>query len=1207
MKRLLVFTLKWLALLLAGLTVLAIALGLASRVALNIDFVREYAIKTAQEQVGKATGLTLKIKDLSGDIWSGLVIHGVDLSHRGQPFVQAKRVAVAPDFGDLLHGRINLVKVNISQPVFHYPVPHFWGGEGKKAEDSGGDPMPLLIGSIVVRDGVALPNGHWGPVGKVSKVNLQARLTLGPKGLTIAGDIAGAQAVLAGVKEQVKLNGPFKLDFSGITLEDTVITHPAGGLSLAGRVSWGDQVRLDFQGQGRVWAPARLGISSLPISPPETPLRVSFSMQGPIEKSQISLNLAGAGAFSLSGLFDLTGPDGNFQASLDGFDLVQWGVTDWPASGSGRLTGTFAEKSAGWQVKARARLYQVRIKSLSLLNTTIEAGLDGEAVTLKLLKADGPWGDLELSGRYHLGEGGFEAKSHFKKLTLAGGVAELLPASARRQAKGVSLTGGLSVVGNPRDFTWDLELADSRLREGLPLDKLSAQGRLVDYRPLLTGLAVRQDWLEATLQGRAEEKRYDLTLELARLKLSGLAKTLAVLGIKAPEGLAGEVKAKAKLKGAWDKPEVEGELTARGLALGGAVLGDLDLSLARRDGRQRAALSLLSPQGDVSLVLSGADLLRLPLAGTLSELTLAPKGCQAWRQTGQAALSISAQKVGLARLVLAQTGQTVTLAGSIPFAGEMAVNLTVADLNPAPFLPKGEAPVEARVNGQAMLAGPLSAPRVRLNARLSGRAWRDLPEVTAALAGELAGGRLKLTGQAKFLGGSVGLAADLGLFFSLSPFRLEPAADGHHLTAKIEDLPLEDLAIATPGLEEVKGLINARLTADGALDAPSFGGFLKLAGGSFIIEATRQRVEGVKAHFTLRDDEVRVVELLAPSGGEARLFGKVVLPFKGDGALNLHLLAKDLEVALGSWGRVAGQVDVTLGGTFKLPELKGTVTPLEAILRFGVLPEPGMEDVVVLKPDQEQPPVVEKEPRQEPLPPWLQGLRAGVMVDLSDGLEVTMKTGWVKLNGQLYVNKAPGKGFTYHRAITAQNGVLVFEGKRFELMRAKVDFRDKHSLNPDLSATARLRSGSTTVFINVYGTADDPDYHLSSSPAMSEADILRTIIFGQSTPGVSPTQGFSAQALAVLGRKGTEEWSRLVGRDLSPDVITVHDGSQGSSSLEAGKYLGPDLYLRYRQNMGPSGGQGVGLEYRISSMFSLDSEFGNTRDAGVDFFYRVNF
>jgi translocation and assembly module TamB len=186
---------------------------------------------------------------------------------------------------------------------------------------------------------------------------------------------------------------------------------------------------------------------------------------------------------------------------------------------------------------------------------------------------------------------------------------------------------------------------------------------------------------------------------------------------------------------------------------------------------------------------------------------------------------------------------------------------------------------------------------------------------------------------------------------------------------------------------------------------------------------------------------------------------------------------------------------------------------------------------------------------------------------------------------------------------------LLLHARRFVVQGGWVDFGGRQVPDPQLYGTATLQMGPNLVTVTVTGTASHPRLSLSSEPPMSQADILSTIIFGRPAAALNRKQSnrLSAQALALLGQEGARQIATVLSPALAPDVVTVHDELGGGASLEAGKYLSPNLYLRYRHGLEQDSGQSVGLEYRFSDHFSLESQYGSTRDSGVDFLFSLDF
>jgi translocation and assembly module TamB len=281
--------------------------------------------------------------------------------------------------------------------------------------------------------------------------------------------------------------------------------------------------------------------------------------------------------------------------------------------------------------------------------------------------------------------------------------------------------------------------------------------------------------------------------------------------------------------------------------------------------------------------------------------------------------------------------------------------------------------------------------------------------------------------------------------------------------------------------------------------------------------------------------------------------------------------------------------------------LKGLLRPSDLTIALSLSQPAGLEDVVMLRSGQKPPPLSRMEEKFS-LPPALDSLAVEVRAELAAPTRVNLSDGWLDARGSLLLQKEPGGPLTFNEGIVVDKGLLILSGKRFEILEGGLNFRGRAEPNPDVEAEAKLSMGATTVFVNVTGTASNPLINLSSLPPMSQTDILSTIIFGRPANKLTTGQSreLSAQALALLGAAGRQELEKIFGPALTPDVVTVYNAPSTGSSLEAGKYLSEQLYLRYRQNLGPYGGQNVGLEYRFSRDFAVESQMGSTRDSGVD-------
>jgi translocation and assembly module TamB len=555
--------------------------------------------------------------------------------------------------------------------------------------------------------------------------------------------------------------------------------------------------------------------------------------------------------------------------------------------------------------------------------------------------------------------------------------------------------------------------------------------------------------------------------------------------------------------------------------------------------------------------------------------------------------------------VLAQGRQRLELAGQVAPGGRVRASLDLKDFEPAPWLPERGLPQTTRLELGAELTGTLVEPVMRLRGRLHGLAWRRVGEGLVSFDGRLGGGELSLAGRVIWAEQPVlDLNATLGLAASLNPPNLGLTAEGLNARLTGKDLPLRLLAPTLRGVRVLGGRLDLDLRAQGDPTDPRLDGSMELSGGHMVIVPTGQRISDINLAFTARGREIVLTRGEADSGGHLSLRGRMLLPWKDAGLVELKAQGKDLLVGLGALGQVITDLDLDLDGAPAAPKARALLHPRQAVIHPKVAPPAALGDVVLLRPGQTPPPL-DTEVHDAPrifFPEPFHNLALEARVDLGSGIRVVVDEGWVNLLGAVRVTKAPGGPLVFWDSYRTDNGVIMVESRRFVVTGGDFIFEGRDRPDPALNVDVQYRGGGTQIFIILQGTAFEPQLQLSSEPPMSQADILSVIIFGRPAAGLNAgeTRQLSAQALALVGQGSRREIEKILGPALSPDVFTVHSEVSTGSALEAGKYLSTDLYLRYRQNLSGEGGQNVGLEYRLNDWLSLESQVGTTRDSGVD-------
>jgi translocation and assembly module TamB len=196
--------------------------------------------------------------------------------------------------------------------------------------------------------------------------------------------------------------------------------------------------------------------------------------------------------------------------------------------------------------------------------------------------------------------------------------------------------------------------------------------------------------------------------------------------------------------------------------------------------------------------------------------------------------------------------------------------------------------------------------------------------------------------------------------------------------------------------------------------------------------------------------------------------------------------------------------------------------------------------------------------------------------------------------------------------VYVRRGQVEVLGRRFRLADSStIRFNgppDEPALQ--IQAVHEPRHADMTITVNVTGSPDDVELTVGSPghPEYGQSDLLAVVITGR-PPGesadVSPAA--SARAASLLGGFLADRLQRTLVRRLPIDVLNIDpgDGLRGTQ-LEAGTYLGDDLYVAYVGRFGAENPflrenqNELQLEYRLSQRWSFEATYGDARRGSAD-------
>ena len=158
-------------------------------------------------------------------------------------------------------------------------------------------------------------------------------------------------------------------------------------------------------------------------------------------------------------------------------------------------------------------------------------------------------------------------------------------------------------------------------------------------------------------------------------------------------------------------------------------------------------------------------------------------------------------------------------------------------------------------------------------------------------------------------------------------------------------------------------------------------------------------------------------------------------------------------------------------------------------------------------------------------------------------------------------------------------------GRNFQFSESSVRFTGDPT-NPRLNINANRSAGGLTAGFDIRGTANNPDFALSSSPALPDDEILSRVLFGRSPAELSAFEAAQlASAIASLTGNGGFDLIGPVKDILGVDRLDFGVSETGAPTVGAGKYIASNVYLELRSSA--RGTPGVSVEWSPRSNIEI--------------------
>ena len=409
-----------------------------------------------------------------------------------------------------------------------------------------------------------------------------------------------------------------------------------------------------------------------------------------------------------------------------------------------------------------------------------------------------------------------------------------------------------------------------------------------------------------------------------------------------------------------------------------------------------------------------------------------------------------------------------------------------------------------------------------------------------------------------------------------------------------------------PELRDVSGLLESRLAIAGDLTTPELSGELRLNEASFFLERTAVAYSDIElslvgtsaSAFSLEGSVVSDSGYLTYSGsvdGLNTADWQLLAEVEGDrfAVSNTPDLALEISPAL---NLDANAQRIALRGNLHVPLLN---------LVLQELPESAVDisrDVVIRNYPEETPELARTFTSSQTavfdLP-----MSADLVLTLGDDVAFTGFGLQASLAGELEVQQQlSGSSFTYGELAITEGSYRIY-GQELSLQNGKLLFLGNYA-NPALDIRAVREVQNQTVGVLINGTLNNMRSQLFSTPVLPQSDILAVLVTGRPASQLRSSDGDAMiGAIASLGIEQGQSLAEDLGNRLGFDSIAItNTGNINSSELTVGKYLTPQVFIRYGVGIFDSFSK-VAVDYFINDRLTLQAESGQYQS--IDFTYRV--
>jgi autotransporter translocation and assembly factor TamB len=603
------------------------------------------------------------------------------------------------------------------------------------------------------------------------------------------------------------------------------------------------------------------------------------------------------------------------------------------------------------------------------------------------------------------------------------------------------------------------------------------------------------------------------------------------------------------------------------------------------------------------------------LAAQLTQLSLdLPNGL--WRLSQPVTVTQRGADFMVDRFSMRSNGSQVLLDGRFSLAGSQALRLDIQGFpieSVRVFFP--DTPdVTGILAAQLQLGGTAAAPEIQATAKVD----------NSKIAGFSYGG-LVATGsyrnQKADLNATVRqddlhqLSATASLPMTLawsSGWRAE-VSDDMEARVRSAGLSLAFLnAFSGKAVQGIGGEVEVDLQMRGSLKQPLASGFVRLRDGKLTPTVLGIQISSITAEGLLEPRGLRISQLSARANkGELNGSGFIALQKFSPQAVDFSVLAKQwpaintqqYQVEVNGAAKVDGTIAAPrINGKFEVA--RGELRPDLSFLERSNTPVKRDPTIKVVSTQPSAASAAKPEGNQQADSELWGNSAIDVQVNVPNNVWLRHRNATVELSGNLRVMKARSANLTLKGVIESIRGWVGFQGRRFTLIRARLEFTGGEKIDPALDILAEHRVTNYLVKVIVTGTAEKPTLTLTSDPQLDQADILSLLLFNKPVSELNKGEQVSLQqnAIGIVGGFAATKIGQAVAESLGLQNLGVDIGSIDFSgeAVRFGQFVGRDTFISFSQEVSGKYGQEISVQYHITSEWKLSVSSSTTGPDGID-------